>query len=168
MRTTSGGEVDQNQPILLFLDVLLFTKPFEFPFSREICSDDIGGNIVMCPLCDRKCGYWKLNTTCNSSWVRHSLITDLKFCALNYLALDVICCHDFYLNLPPTAIAPFWQCGNCVFCHFHGDLGWVKCWVKFLLCFCISNPARPLAAANEPLTSTISNIIINRFKKKMF
>lgn len=39
----------------------------------------------MCPLCDKKCGYWKLITTCNSSWVRYSvLITDL---ALHYLAL---------------------------------------------------------------------------------
>lgn len=79
MTKTSGGEVYQNQPILLIFDVLLFTKPFEFPFSQEICSDDIGGNIVMCPLCDKKCGYWKLNTTCNSSWVRYSLlITDLS------------------------------------------------------------------------------------------
>uniref|UniRef100_A0A667ZX71 Anoctamin n=1 Tax=Myripristis murdjan TaxID=586833 RepID=A0A667ZX71_9TELE len=27
--------------------------------------------IVMCPLCDKKCGYWKLNSTCNSSWQSH-------------------------------------------------------------------------------------------------
>ncbi|XP_015249253.1 PREDICTED: anoctamin-5-like [Cyprinodon variegatus] len=25
----------------------------------------------MCPLCDKKCGFWKLNTTCNSSWQSH-------------------------------------------------------------------------------------------------
>uniref|UniRef100_A0A3Q1F470 Anoctamin n=1 Tax=Acanthochromis polyacanthus TaxID=80966 RepID=A0A3Q1F470_9TELE len=40
-------------------------------WSEEICSDKIGGNIVMCPLCDKKCSYWKLNTTCNSSWQSH-------------------------------------------------------------------------------------------------
>ncbi|XP_037539484.1 anoctamin-5 [Nematolebias whitei] len=40
-------------------------------WSKEICSDQIGGNIVMCPLCDKKCGFWKLNTTCNSSWQSH-------------------------------------------------------------------------------------------------
>ncbi|XP_068459821.1 anoctamin-5 isoform X1 [Clinocottus analis] len=40
-------------------------------WSKEICSDEIGGKIVMCPLCDKKCGYWKLNTTCNSSWQSH-------------------------------------------------------------------------------------------------
>ncbi|KAG7245455.1 hypothetical protein INR49_010906 [Caranx melampygus] len=40
-------------------------------WSKEICSEEIGGNIIMCPLCDRKCGYWKLNTTCNSSWQSH-------------------------------------------------------------------------------------------------
>ncbi|MGH0131373.1 UNVERIFIED_CONTAM: hypothetical protein FKN15_045924 [Acipenser sinensis] len=39
--------------------------------SQEICSVDIGGEIVMCPLCDRKCGYWKLNTTCESSFQSH-------------------------------------------------------------------------------------------------
>ncbi|XP_046890462.1 anoctamin-5 isoform X3 [Hypomesus transpacificus] len=39
--------------------------------SKEICSDEIGGNIIMCPLCDKKCGYWKLNSTCNSSWQSH-------------------------------------------------------------------------------------------------
>ncbi|XP_077372214.1 anoctamin-5 [Festucalex cinctus] len=37
-------------------------------WSKEICSDQIGGNIVMCPLCDKKCSYWKLNITCNASW----------------------------------------------------------------------------------------------------
>uniref|UniRef100_A0A7N6FI63 Anoctamin n=1 Tax=Anabas testudineus TaxID=64144 RepID=A0A7N6FI63_ANATE len=40
-------------------------------WSKEICSEEIGGSIVMCPLCDKKCGYWKLNTTCNSSWQSH-------------------------------------------------------------------------------------------------
>ncbi|XP_073687580.1 anoctamin-5 [Garra rufa] len=37
-------------------------------WSKEICSETIGGQIVMCPLCDKKCGYWKLNTTCSASW----------------------------------------------------------------------------------------------------
>ncbi|CAB1331830.1 unnamed protein product, partial [Coregonus sp. 'balchen'] len=40
-------------------------------WSKEICSEEIGGNIIMCPLCDKTCGYWKLNTTCNSSWQSH-------------------------------------------------------------------------------------------------
>ncbi|KAI4900042.1 hypothetical protein NFI96_028143, partial [Prochilodus magdalenae] len=39
--------------------------------SKEICNPDIGGKIVMCPLCDRKCSYWKLNSTCLSSWQAH-------------------------------------------------------------------------------------------------
>ncbi|XP_035986817.1 anoctamin-5-like isoform X2 [Fundulus heteroclitus] len=43
----------------------------ENQWSKEICSDEIGGKIVMCPLCDKKCGFWKLNTTCNSSWQSH-------------------------------------------------------------------------------------------------
>ncbi|XP_069037521.1 anoctamin-5 isoform X2 [Lepisosteus oculatus] len=40
-------------------------------WSKEICDPEIGGKIVMCPLCDKKCGYWKLNTTCESSWQSH-------------------------------------------------------------------------------------------------
>uniref|UniRef100_A0A7N8WP91 Anoctamin n=1 Tax=Mastacembelus armatus TaxID=205130 RepID=A0A7N8WP91_9TELE len=40
-------------------------------WSKEICNEQIGGKIVMCPLCDKKCGYWKLNSTCNSSWQSH-------------------------------------------------------------------------------------------------
>ncbi|XP_051236634.1 anoctamin-5 isoform X1 [Dicentrarchus labrax] len=40
-------------------------------WSKEICSEAVGGKIVMCPLCDKKCGYWKLNSTCNSSWQSH-------------------------------------------------------------------------------------------------
>lgn len=88
MTTTSGGEVYQKQPILLNLRFILFTKYFSI--SKEICSDAIGGNIVMCPLCDKKCGYWKLNTTCNSSWVRYSVLTaDLLLCFVHNV------CHKF-------------------------------------------------------------------------
>ncbi|XP_037551308.1 anoctamin-5b [Nematolebias whitei] len=39
--------------------------------SKEICDSVIGGRIVMCPLCDRKCPFWKLNSTCLSSWQSH-------------------------------------------------------------------------------------------------
>ncbi|XP_068195363.1 anoctamin-5b isoform X1 [Antennarius striatus] len=39
--------------------------------SKEICDPNIGGSIVMCPLCDKKCPFWKLNSTCLSSWQSH-------------------------------------------------------------------------------------------------
>ncbi|XP_061598260.1 anoctamin-5b isoform X2 [Cololabis saira] len=39
--------------------------------SKEICDAEIGGSIVMCPLCDKKCLFWKLNSTCLSSWQSH-------------------------------------------------------------------------------------------------
>ncbi|XP_013888130.1 anoctamin-5 isoform X2 [Austrofundulus limnaeus] len=39
--------------------------------SKEICDATIGGSILMCPLCDRKCPFWKLNSTCLSSWQSH-------------------------------------------------------------------------------------------------
>uniref|UniRef100_A0A3B3CBR1 Anoctamin n=1 Tax=Oryzias melastigma TaxID=30732 RepID=A0A3B3CBR1_ORYME len=64
---------------MLFFAAVVGTLCFVYGFltyddnewSKEICSDEIGGNIVMCPLCDKKCGFWKLNTTCNSSWQSH-------------------------------------------------------------------------------------------------
>ncbi|KFQ11085.1 Anoctamin-5, partial [Leptosomus discolor] len=39
--------------------------------SKEICDPAIGGEIIMCPLCDRECEYWRLNTTCASSEYSH-------------------------------------------------------------------------------------------------
>lgn len=55
-------------------------------FSEEICDPDIGGNILMCPLCDKKCPFWKLNSTCLSSWVN---IVDRN----NY-----VCCIELNTN----------------------------------------------------------------------
>lgn len=43
----------------------------EVVWAKEICDENIGGDIIMCPLCDKKCGYWKLNSTCNSTWQSH-------------------------------------------------------------------------------------------------
>ncbi|XP_022522820.2 anoctamin-5 [Astyanax mexicanus] len=39
--------------------------------SKEVCDPDIGGKIVMCPLCDKMCSFWKLNLTCLSSRTIH-------------------------------------------------------------------------------------------------
>ncbi|XP_076863653.1 anoctamin-5 isoform X2 [Brachyhypopomus gauderio] len=40
-------------------------------WTEEICDENIGGKIIMCPLCDKKCSFWKLNSTCNSTWQSH-------------------------------------------------------------------------------------------------
>ncbi|XP_074853772.1 anoctamin-5 isoform X3 [Carettochelys insculpta] len=47
-----------------------FTKN-ENMSSKEICDSEIGGQIIMCPLCDETCEYWRLNTTCESSEYSH-------------------------------------------------------------------------------------------------
>ncbi|XP_070284254.1 anoctamin-5 [Myotis yumanensis] len=39
--------------------------------SIEVCDPKIGGQIIMCPLCDLLCDFWRLNTTCLSSKVSH-------------------------------------------------------------------------------------------------
>ncbi|KAM7367087.1 hypothetical protein PAMP_015011 [Pampus punctatissimus] len=36
-------------------------------WSKEVCDPQIGGQIVMCPQCDRECKYWRLNSTCEAS-----------------------------------------------------------------------------------------------------
>ncbi|XP_064174667.1 anoctamin-6-like [Anguilla rostrata] len=36
-------------------------------WSKEVCDDQIGGRIVMCPQCDQECTYWRLNSTCETS-----------------------------------------------------------------------------------------------------
>nr|XP_004650719.2 anoctamin-5 isoform X3 [Jaculus jaculus] len=41
------------------------------PTSTEICDPNIGGKIIMCPLCDEVCGYWRLNSTCSASKFSH-------------------------------------------------------------------------------------------------
>lgn len=32
-----------------------------FCYSEDICKAD---NVIMCPLCDKNCDYWKLSETC--------------------------------------------------------------------------------------------------------
>ncbi|XP_041416945.1 anoctamin-5 isoform X2 [Xenopus laevis] len=39
--------------------------------SKEICDPNIGGQIIMCPLCDKRCEFWRLNTTCEPSQYSH-------------------------------------------------------------------------------------------------
>ncbi|KAM6174038.1 anoctamin-5 [Erethizon dorsatum] len=41
------------------------------PSSMEICNPNIGGQMIMCPLCDQVCDYWRLNTTCWASKFSH-------------------------------------------------------------------------------------------------
>ncbi|NXO66416.1 ANO6 protein, partial [Phainopepla nitens] len=36
-------------------------------WSQEVCDPNIGGNILMCPQCDKVCTYWNLTITCESS-----------------------------------------------------------------------------------------------------
>ncbi|XP_030622079.1 anoctamin-6 [Chanos chanos] len=36
-------------------------------WSKEVCDPMIGGQIIMCPQCDQKCPYWRLNSTCETS-----------------------------------------------------------------------------------------------------
>ncbi|XP_076791129.1 anoctamin-5 isoform X3 [Arvicanthis niloticus] len=39
--------------------------------STEICDPNVGGQMIMCPLCDEVCDYWRLNSTCLHSKFSH-------------------------------------------------------------------------------------------------
>ncbi|XP_075923859.1 anoctamin-5-like, partial [Petromyzon marinus] len=39
--------------------------------SGEICNNTIGGSLVMCPQCDQKCTFWRLNDTCETAKTSH-------------------------------------------------------------------------------------------------
>ncbi|XP_058518458.1 anoctamin-5 [Ochotona princeps] len=39
--------------------------------SIEICDPEIGGKLIMCPLCDVVCDFWRLNSTCLASKFSH-------------------------------------------------------------------------------------------------
>lgn len=36
-------------------------------FSNDICDPNGAGNFTMCPLCDGRCTYWKLESSCRYS-----------------------------------------------------------------------------------------------------
>uniref|UniRef100_UPI0035900035 anoctamin-5-like isoform X2 n=1 Tax=Myxine glutinosa TaxID=7769 RepID=UPI0035900035 len=36
-------------------------------WSKELCDENIGGKMVMCPQCDQQCTYWRLNSTCTAT-----------------------------------------------------------------------------------------------------
>ena len=35
-----------------------------FCCSDEICDENDAGGFIMCPLCDKRCTYWRLHTSC--------------------------------------------------------------------------------------------------------
>ena len=46
--------------------------------SKDICGD-VGADTIMCPQCDERCSYWRLNESCTYSrvglWAKHVLIS---------------------------------------------------------------------------------------------
>lgn len=40
--------------------------------SADICGD-VGSELIMCPQCDERCAYWRLNDSCIYSKVSHLL-----------------------------------------------------------------------------------------------
>lgn len=44
---------------------------FDYVPSNEICNATAAGGLVMCPLCDKRCNYWKLEKSCTYSRVTY-------------------------------------------------------------------------------------------------
>lgn len=71
-----------------------------FLLSKEICDPAIGGEIIMCPLCDRECEYWRLNTTCQSSEVCIWFSSHLSFLFILKAGLLLTCSCVFCCSIP--------------------------------------------------------------------
>lgn len=73
----------------------------------------------MCPLCDKKCPFWKLNSTCLSSWVKK------RISALQTLNISI---ESSYLIVPTSLLQQshlFDNEGTVFFAIFMGI--WGKC-----------------------------------------
>lgn len=71
-----------------------------FVLSKEICDPAIGGEIIMCPLCDRECEYWRLNTTCESSEVCIWFFSHFSFLIGLSIVLLQNCSYVFCCSIP--------------------------------------------------------------------
>lgn len=71
-----------------------------FLLSKEICDPAIGGEIIMCPLCDRDCEYWRLNTTCQSSEVCTCFSNCFSFLVILKTVLVLTCSCVFCCSIP--------------------------------------------------------------------
>jgi len=55
-------------------DVMYQSSGVLLLFSEDICNQ--GFNITMCPLCDKKCGYWNLHDVCFYARLTHLFDND--------------------------------------------------------------------------------------------
>uniref|UniRef100_A0A8C7F7E8 Anoctamin n=1 Tax=Oncorhynchus kisutch TaxID=8019 RepID=A0A8C7F7E8_ONCKI len=69
-------------------------------WSKEVCDPLIGGNIVMCPQCDKECTYWRLNSTCESSKV------SIKLCIFDNYGTLVFA---VFMAIWVTVFLEFWK-----------------------------------------------------------
>ncbi|KAM6896348.1 anoctamin-6 [Lycodopsis pacificus] len=90
-------------------------------WSMEVCDPDIGGNIVMCPQCDRDCQYWRLNSTCESS---------KKLCIFDNFGTMVFA---VFMSIWVTLFLEFWK-------RYQAELEYTWDTVEFLE---QEEPARP-------------------------
>ncbi|KAL3882736.1 hypothetical protein ACJMK2_029047 [Sinanodonta woodiana] len=44
---------------------------FQDTLTLEVCDETKSGNLTMCPLCDKRCSYWKLKDSCTYSMATH-------------------------------------------------------------------------------------------------
>ncbi|NXS00923.1 ANO6 protein, partial [Oxylabes madagascariensis] len=66
-------------------------------WSQEVCDPNIGGNIIMCPQCDKVCTYWNLTITCESSKVT-TFTASISSTHVVSLILSVIRIVTFFLE----------------------------------------------------------------------
>ncbi|GAB1299770.1 Anoctamin-6 [Apodemus speciosus] len=72
-------------------------------WSKEVCDPDIGGQILMCPQCDKLCPFWRLNITCESS---------KKLCIFD--SFGTLIFAVFMGVWAEEERIPFTTCGKCI------------------------------------------------------
>lgn len=101
-----------------------------FLLSKEICDPAIGGAIIMCPLCDQECEYWRLNTTCESSQVCIWFCSHLSFLFILKTVLALTCSWVFCCSTPICLTT--WQLFFLPFSWAYGVSTFDKFYVKLL------------------------------------
>ncbi|CAL1532669.1 unnamed protein product [Lymnaea stagnalis] len=64
--------------------------------SNDICSDSGPGNFTMCPLCDGRCEYWRLKTSCIYSRVTYLFDNEATVAFAAFMALWSTVFHEMW------------------------------------------------------------------------
>ncbi|XP_053397685.1 anoctamin-4-like isoform X3 [Mercenaria mercenaria] len=69
---------------------------FDDTITNEICDINKAGNLTMCPLCDNRCSYWRLQESCSYSRATYLFDNPATVAFACFMALWASFFHDFW------------------------------------------------------------------------